>query len=94
MTFMITIYHTHKVADWCFPDRAKINVNKHKQGNQECCHNMKKIGKVKSAGPDNTGGDDFRVHQCPSTDHNDGEQDIHGANVGNLLKGIEFSFRV
>jgi len=31
MTFMIAVYHTHKVAERCFPDRTEIDVNKHKQ---------------------------------------------------------------
>ena len=52
MTFMKTVNHTHKVAERCFPDGAEIDVNKHKQGNQESCCYMKKIGKMKSAGPE------------------------------------------
>jgi hypothetical protein len=89
---MITINHTHEIAERCFPDRAEIDVNKHKQGNQERCHNMKKIGQVKATGPENTGRNDLGVKQRPPGNYNNRYKDIHGANIGDLLEGIEFSF--
>ena len=61
MQFMISVDHAFKITQRSISDCAEINVNNHKNGNQETSCNMNQISKMKTAGPKDPDRNDLRI---------------------------------
>jgi hypothetical protein len=90
MSFVITVNDAFKIARHFGAERTEIDMDHHENRDDESGKDMQKVGDVKSAETHNQGRDRFREEQRPSGDKNQGNEQIHEKNVGELLQGIEF----